>query len=282
MTLLIHDETPCLLGEGPLWHPERGELFWFDILGRRLHGAFGARRLPWIATAAGWVDRDTLLVARVGGLDRYDIATGRSELVVPLAADQPGLRPNDGRADPWGGFWIGTMGLGLETQVGAYHRYHQGELRLLIPNITIPNATCFDAPRARAYWTDTPTMRLMRQRLDEADGWPVGEPEVHHAFVEGDNPDGAVTDADGNVWIALWGAGRVAVIDPEGREIASHPVPARQVTCTAFGGADFGTLYVTSAAVALAQPLIAREPDQGRTFALTLGAKGLPEPKVVL
>ena len=100
------DNRRCELGEGPLWHPERGQFFWFDILGQRLfsrEGEAGARwRLDRIASAAGWIDAERLMVATETGLAVLDLETGALEDLAPVEADDAGTRSNDGRADPAG------------------------------------------------------------------------------------------------------------------------------------------------------------------------------------
>ncbi len=278
----IHDESICLLGEGPLWHPERGELLWFDILGRTFHTPHRRFRLPELSSAAGWIDRDTVLMAQKGALLRFDLTTGASEKVAGLAEDNPTVRSNDGRADPWGGFWIGTMSLKSEREAGAIWRYWQGRVHKVVPRVTIPNAICFSGA-GYACWTDTEEQVVWRQPLADADGFPVGEPSVHVDFRGTDlNPDGAVFDAEGNIWIAFWGAGKVAGFGPDGKQIAEFHVPASQSTCPAWGGEDFSTLYVTSAAAGIPQSDLATAPDSGRTFAIDTGFRGLPEPRVIL
>ncbi|MGZ9812168.1 SMP-30/gluconolactonase/LRE family protein [Pseudoroseicyclus sp. H15] len=279
---MIFNSTNCLLGEGPLWHPGRGELFWFDILARRLHSATRSWDFDDFVSAAGWVDDETLLIATSRALIRFSLETGESEEVCPLEADNSGTRSNDGRADPQGGFWIGTMGLGAEEGAGAIYRFYRGELRQIYPGITIPNATCFAPDGRTAYFGDTHSRLVWRVALDE-DGWPEGEREI---FIDyRDSPhvaDGAVVAADGTFWTAQWGSARVAVHDTEGREIAEHPLPASQTTCPAFGGPDLSTLYVTSASAGLSQDELAAGPDHGRTFALEVGVKGQAEHRVVL
>jgi sugar lactone lactonase YvrE len=151
---MIYDETPCELGEGPLWHPSRGQLFWFDILGRCLLTREGGRRRSWQfdehVSAAGWVSDTQLLVASETRLLTVDLDTDRREDVAPLEADDPRTRSNDGRADPWGGFWIGTMGKQAEPGLGAIYRLYRGELRRMFHPVTIPNAICFAPDRASA------------------------------------------------------------------------------------------------------------------------------------
>ena len=282
MSARVHDEAVCLLGEGPLWHPERGELLWFDILGRMFHTPQCRFRLPELASAAGWIDRDTVLIAQRGALLRFDLTTGASERVAGLDEGNALVRSNDGRADPWGGFWIGTMGLGAEKGAGAIWRYWRGEVRRLVPNVTIPNAICF-SPSGYACWTDTEEQVVWRQPLSEVDGFPQSEAEPHLDFRGTDrHPDGAVMDAEGNIWIAFWGAGLVEGFGSDGRSLGRFEVPASQSTCPAWGGEGFSTLYVTSAAAGLPQAELAATPESGRTFAVETGITGLPEPKVVL
>ena len=133
---IVFDDRPCALGEGPLWHPERKQLFWFDIVGKSLMAQAPDAQISWQfsehVSAAGWVDRDTLLMASETGLWRFDLANGQKELIVPLEADNPVTRSNDGRADPWGGYWIGTMGKNAEKGAGAIYRFWKGELRQLV------------------------------------------------------------------------------------------------------------------------------------------------------
>ncbi|WP_373354806.1 SMP-30/gluconolactonase/LRE family protein [Pseudoroseicyclus sp. CXY001] len=279
---MIFNSTNCLLGEGPLWHPIRGELFWVDILARRLHSAVRSWDFEDFISAAGWIDEETLLVATSRALVRFPLGTGVPEDVAPLEADNPGTRSNDGRADPQGGFWIGTMGLGAEPRAGAIYRYYRGELRQLFPGITIPNATCFSPDGTTAFFADTTQNKVWRVRLD-SEGWPASDPEVFIDFAStGHSPDGAVIAEDGTFWTAQWGSGRVAVHGADGAFLTAHDFPAAQTTCPAFGGPDFKTLHVTSAAAGLSQDAIAAAPSSGRTFAIEVETRGQAEHRVIL
>lgn len=280
---MIHDDTICLLGEAPHWHPERSQLFWFDILGRTLHTKGQHWLFDGFVSAAGWIDADTLLIAAQNALLRFDIATGTSETICPLDADNPVTRSNDGRADPWGGFWIGTMGIDAQDEAGAIWRYYKGELRQLYAPITISNAICFTPDAGHAYFTDTPTQKIMRQRLDPADGWPAGDPEVWIDLSRTDyKPDGAVVDSAGNLWNAQWGASRIACYAPDGNFVKAVDFPALQTTCPAFGGDDLRTLFCTSAAAGLDQGTLAKSPHNGRTFAVTIDISGQREHRVLV
>lgn len=280
MSVTVHDPRACRLGEGPLWHPERRQLFWFDILGKRLLSRDGTDQREWQfdehVSAAGWVDADRLLIASESALFLFDLETGKRRHLVPLEADNRVTRSNDGRADPWGGFWIGTMGRNAEEKAGAIYRYYRGELRCLFDGITISNAICFS--RATAYFTDTRSRRIMRQPLGK-DGWPEGEPAVFVDLTgEGLNPDGAVVDAEGCLWNAQWSAARVARYGPDGRFLSAIPFPARQMTCPAFGGDGLRRLFATSATQGLSEKANA----DGQTFATEVDVAGQAEHRVLV
>ena len=282
MNARIHDPRPCLLGEGPLWHPTRKQLFWFDILGQKLL----TLREEWTfgrpVSAAGWVDENRLAVASATNLIVFDLRDGTSEPLVDLEADNPVTRCNDGRADPQGGFWISTMGRLAEPGAGAFYRWYKGELRKLFPDITIPNATCFAPDGRTAYFADTAKSLVWRQALD-AKGWPMGERQVYLDHTGTDvNPDGAVVDAAGNFWCAEWGLGRVAAYDQGGKLIEELKVPAAQSSCPAFGGPDLQTLFVTTARKGNPQATEDTTQGAGQTFAIDTGYTGQAEHQVIL
>ncbi|MEM6275703.1 MAG: SMP-30/gluconolactonase/LRE family protein [Pseudomonadota bacterium] len=273
----IFDVHNCILGEGPLWHPEREELFWFDILGKELRSKARVYPFDEYVSAAGWVDRDTLLVASASALFRFDLTTGWRENLVQLEADNALTRSNDGRADPWGGFWIGTMGINAEPELGAVYRYYRGEVVKLYGDITISNSICFAPDRSAAYWVDTEAATLMRQPLEPEHGWPEGPATVLvDATQEDFGIDGSVCDRDGNIWNAQWGASRIAVYSAEGKLLNALHVPGRQSSCPAFGGPDLTTLYVTTAADGL------EGEAEGRTYEIKGAGRGLPEYQVIL
>lgn len=276
------DWLPCLLGEGPFWHPERNALFWFDILSNRMICRTGAERRTWSfdapVSAAGWVDRDRLVIAGQRGLSLFDLEAQTSRVLAEFPQDAVPTRSNDGRADPWGGMWISTMGFTGEPGAGAIYRFIGGRLTRLFDRLSIPNAICFASDRRHAYFTDTTTRRVMRVALD-ADGWPSGKPFVHIDLNDDElNPDGAVVDADGCLWIALWGGSTVARYAPDGTRIGGIAVPAAQATCPAFGGPELRQLFVTSATVDLENP----GPADGQTFVASPSVAGQAEHRLRL
>ncbi|WP_170599752.1 SMP-30/gluconolactonase/LRE family protein [Ruegeria arenilitoris] len=283
----VFDDRPCALGEGPLWHPERQQLFWFDIVNKRLmtRDANGPQSWDFAehVSAAGWIDRDTLQIASETGLWRFGLETGHKDRIVALEADNPVTRSNDGRADPWGGFWIGTMGKRAEPGAGAIYRFWRGELRQLVPDVTISNAISFAPDRSCAYFCDTATGQVRRWGLNPETGWPEGDSAVFLDLrAEGLNPDGAVVDAAGSLWVAQWGAARVAAYDAGGTFLRAVPFAAAHTSCPAFGGPDLTTLFCTSAREGLDADTIASHPTNGMTFAAENAGQGQAEHRVIL
>ena len=278
------DQRICGLGEGALWHPQRRELFWFDITGKRLMsrspetGVAREWALAEMCSAAAWIDAGRLLIASEMALAVFTLETGAIDPLEPLEADNKRTRSNDGRADPWGGFWIGTMGKSAEPGAGAIYRYYGGQLRRLFDGISIPNATCFAPDRRCAYFADTARGTLYRVALDAA-GWPARQPEVFVDFTAfGLRPDGAVTMADGSLRVALWGAGAVISVSATGEIGERITLPAPNTTCPAFGGTDFATLFCTSATQGLSAEELAKAPLSGATFEVRGAGQGKPEP----
>lgn len=282
----VFDDRICALGEGPLWHPLRKTLYWVDLLNRRVlargESGINAWDLGEMPSALAWVDRERLLVACESGLNILSVETGEKTLVCALEPDLPGNRSNDGRADPWGGFWIGTMGNSGEPGQGNLYRWYRGELRKLDSGLTVPNGLCFDRERRLAYYADSAANTIYKVMLEAQTGWPVSPREVHLDLTADKLiPDGAVADAEGNMWTSLWDGARTQCYSPEGEVRNALLAPVIRTTCPAFGGDDFTDMYVTTAAVGLEDA-----PDaavrNGVTLVYRNAVKGVPEPAVIL
>ncbi|GLQ57807.1 SMP-30/gluconolactonase/LRE family protein [Devosia nitrariae] len=279
----------CELGEGPFWHPLRHELFWFDINARQMLSATasGSMVQTWTfdeaVSAAAVVDYDRLALATETGLKQMDLTSGRQELVMPIEAEDARTRSNDSRVDRTGGFWIGTMRKQEDEPGGAVYRYRAGALMPILSEIKIPNAICFSPDGRTAYFSDTPSKRILKCPTDAESGLPRGDWTLfadvsdHRGY-----PDGAVTDSEGFVWNARWGGSCVVRHAPDGAIDRVIELPVSQVTCPAFGGPDYKTLFITSASKTLSAEQLAKEPRAGSVFAVTLDVPGLPEPAILL
>ena len=265
MSARVFDPRPCELGEGPLWHPRAGAAF----LVRYPRQTLLTEGQDWVfnrhVSAAGWLGQGALLIATETDLMRFDPATGAQESIAPLEADNPVTRSNDGRADPWGGFWIGTMGKRAEPGAGAIYRYYRGEVRQLSTPITIPNAISFPPDGGHAHFADTAKSTVWRQRLSDKDGWPMGEPEV---FL--DHGQTAPTPmARSSIWMGISGAPsgdrRGCAATPDGRVLQEVTLPVSQPSCPAFGGAELRDLYITTAREHMSAAALAANRSPGRS-----------------
>jgi sugar lactone lactonase YvrE len=278
----------CHLGEGPTYDVTTDTAWWFDIREGRLFeahlggGTIRIHALGRMASALGRIDAERQLVVAEDGCYIRSVVDGVMTLFCPLEADNPATRSNDCRVHQSGTFWIGTMGREAERGLGAIYALHRGKISTLFPGISIPNSICFSPDGAIGYFTDTARAVLYAVPLNPATGLPRGEPEVllRHTGIGG--LDGSVCDADGQIWNACWGAGRVDVYSPQGEHLRSLRVPARQASCPAFVGADLSRLLVTSAWQDMDAEARAADPQAGCTFLLQASARGRAEPDVKL
>jgi sugar lactone lactonase YvrE len=287
MTLEYLPVNPCELGEGPLWHPKLQSLFWFDINAFKMHNWHNGKIKTWQfaepISAAGWLDDDSILIASASALIKFDLNSGDMETVKDLEADIPGTRSNDGRADPWGGFWIGTMGLNAEPKAGSIYRFYEGELRQLHQNITIPNSICFSPDQSYGYFADTAQKMIWKQPLDRQTGWPTKDATVFvNLGSQNLYPDGSVCDSEGYLWNAQFGASRIARYNPNGILERVMNLPVTQITCPAFGGENFNTIYTTTAFDGLNSAELQDQPLAGRIFYFESEIIGLAEYQVKL
>ena len=282
-------DIACELGEGPTYDPATNTLFWFDIVGRKLFempfpdGPVTVHELPVMASALAVVDEGRQLLATETGLQLRDVATGALTMVREIEADRPETRSNDARVHPCGAFWVSTMGRKAEKKAGSIYWYFRGELRQLYPDITIPNAICFSPDGATAYFAETARNLLYRVACDPETGLPVGEPALllDHRGQKG-GIDGAVCDADGLLWNARWGAGRLDGYRPDGSHVTSYDLPATQTSCPAFAGAHAEQMAVTSAWQNMDEKARAADPQAGQLFLVAARFRGRFEPKAVL
>lgn len=273
----------CTLGEGPQWDTDNKRLYWCDILEKRLYwlspasGESAYHQLDHMVSLVTPLDGGGLMLVGEGRLSRFDPSTGSTEAFCDFEADNPITRSNDARIDRHGSLWLSTMGKAAEKNAGSLYRLHRGELTRLRSSLTIPNAICFSGDGKFAWFTDTVTGVVMRWSLD-SDGWPQGDPQPWADFSSTPgNPDGAIVDSEGCLWLALWGAGQVVRLDHNGHVIGRVELPVSQPSCPAFAGPDLKTLYITTAQEGFSAEQLAQEPTAGSLYVVETGIKGLAE-----
>lgn len=276
------DRPPSELGESPVWLDDRAELAWVDIqrgLIELLAVASGRVRTIPVGEMIGSIapTRSGDLVAAVAtGFVLVDLGTGRVRRLAALERTDPTIRMNDGKADPWGRFWAGTMGIDKRPDAGALYCL-EPDLRLSVAldPVTISNGLDWSADRRSMFYVDTPTQRVDRFDL-EADGLGLRNRRTFatQALADG-SPDGLTLDTAGGLWLALWGGFAVTGYGPSGEVEARIALPASHVTSCTFGGPDLGDLYITTAFAELTEAERAAQPLAGRAFRCRPGVLGL-------
>ncbi len=273
----------CELAEGPVWDGDREQLLWVDILAGRVHSfdpAAGTRSsfgVGGLIGAAGLTTAGRLVLALENGFALCD-ADGRNlERLHSPPIDLTLVRFNDGKPDPWGGFWAGTMqrddgrdGLGC-----LYRLSPDGAISELVTGVSLSNGLDWTDDRTSFYYVDSPTGAIDRFDTDPE----TGALSNRRRFVDvtpGDNgvPDGLTIDADGGIWIAVWGTGEIRRYEPDGTLDTVVRLPVSQVTSAAFGGVDLSTLYITTARENFTQAQVAAEPHAGDIFRCVPGVSG--------
>lgn len=290
------------LGESPFWHPGEKRLYWVDIPGRQLRraalpgGAVESWAMPsepgCIAPAAS----GGLVVALRDGVYRAREWGGALDCLARFNHDVKTTRFNDGKADPLGRFWVGTMYEPKDANRGELYSIdcrpgngHGGKPLVYLKalnNITA-NGLAWSHDARTLYWSHTarheihawdfePRGAVMRRhrlfaRFDpKPAGWKPGDPGY------GGRPDGAAVDAQGNYWAAMFEGQRLVKLSPAGELLAEVPLPVRCPTMPCFGGDDLRTLYVTSASHGRPAEELAQLPLSGQVIATRVDAPGLP------
>ncbi len=282
--------TPMQVGECPLWHADESCLYWVDINGfkvHRLHPATGAHRSWRMATepsalaihAAGG-----LVVATRAGIVHLDTDTDAVTAMAAAPYDAAIVRFNDGRVDPAGRFWIGTIFEPRTQDAAQMYCLDKGVLKLVWSGgMTVSNGLGFSPDQRTLYHSDTTTHRIDCYDYDVATG-AVSNPRNFQRFSTdkannyGGRPDGAAVDSEGAYWCAMFEGGRLLRFAPTGELLQEIALPLRCPTMLAFGGDDLRTLYVTSASHGRPDAERQQYPLTGCLLTLRVEVAGRPEP----
>jgi sugar lactone lactonase YvrE len=277
-------DARATLGEGALWDAASQRLLWVDILGKRV-GLFDPQAqeniMLQLDTFVGTVVPTAgggLMVAVREGFARLDRATGMlSRLDRPPGHDPSVVRFNDGKCDPFGRFWAGTMAVDEGPGRGALYCLNpDGRIRRMLEPVSISNGIAWSLDRRRMYYIDTLARSVVVFDYDFDTGEISNQRLAFEVPEKLGYPDGMTIDADGMLWIALWDGWAVSRWHPgSGRLLATVSLPVSRVTSCAFGGPDLTTLYITSARVGLSSAELERQPLAGGLFSLRTETTGL-------
>lgn len=251
----VADTIKADLGEGAIWHPLRKSLFWVDITGQRLYELLPTQRRcnrwdfdSYVSTVVPESD-STVVIALADHIERFNLRSQHRDTLALIPVREGRLRCNDGKCDPAGRLWIGTMARDGSPEEGTlYSLESDGQMTVQIGSVSISNGIVWSADRSTMYYIDTPTRQVCRYRYDEESG-RISFEEVSIIVPEAwGTPDGMTIDRNGKLWIAHWGGQGVYQWDPDSGELIRRiAVPALNVTSCAFGGERLDTLYITTA-----------------------------------
>ncbi len=271
-----------VLGEGPLWNVDGGVLYWLDIERRFIHALEPERRahervvIQLQPSALGLRARGGLIVAATRcllGLDRLD---GEPRVLAELTDVRSDVRFNDGECDPQGRFWAGTTSGSDAGGAALYRLEHDGSVTTVLRDVTISNGLAWAPDHSTLFYVDTPTGGVDAFDYDAETGTISRRRRLIDINPRDGYPDGMTVDAEGFLWVALWGGGTVRRYRPDGRLEAIVTVPSSQPTSCCFGGKRLDQLFITSARYGLSPEQLTREPLAGALFTCQPGVTGLP------
>jgi sugar lactone lactonase YvrE len=268
------------VGEGPVWEARSGLLHWVDILAGEIHTADPESRrqrviaLPTLVGAVAPRSSGGFVAATREGFAAVELDESWKTRVAILGAGQ---RMNDGKCDPSGRFWAGSTDMAFGSGKGALHVL-SGDWRseLVLEDLTLPNGLGWSPDGRVFYLIDTMAGEVNAFDVSPGQLVPLNR-RLLVQFRPGDGmPDGMTIDAQGCLWIAMWGGGRLMRVSPTGERLCELSVPAQQPSSCTFGGRDLDVLYVTSAREGMD---LSDDDRAGSVFAVRgLGVRGLPTP----
>ena len=272
---VVWDER-ALLGEGPLWDEREQCLYWVDVDGFALHTyrpESDGRETP------RFEERISSVALRASGrglVAAHDRSLGLLEdgVLTPLAAEVSAAgRTNDGACDPAGRYWFGTVAPEGAPGTGALYRVEpNGDVSRMLDGVGISNGIDWSLDGTTMYYVDSLAHSVDAFDYDVARG-TISERRTLAPIDPNDGvPDGLTLDAEGTIWVALWGGSEVRRYTPRGELVDRVSVPASQPSSCIFGGRALDTLYITSARTGLEAP----RPHEGSLFAVQPGVRGRP------
>lgn len=279
-------EVGNTLGECVLWNERQQSVWWTDIHESRLYqydldgGTLNVHELPERLASFGFTETDgTLICAFASGIALYHLESGQVAWLARPEMDVRGTRFNDGRVDRQGRFWAGTMveqPTASSADSGSLYCVTRGDCRRIFSGLQIPNSICWSPDSSSFFCADSTSHTIQRYAFNSETGSP-SDPEVFAKIAPPVEPDGSTTDAEGFLWNAHWGGGKVVRYDSNGEPADEVVLPVSQPTCVALGGRDLNLLFVTTAKVSLTSEQLASQPAAGNLFIYATPYSGLPE-----
>jgi len=286
-TLVIHAEMElpvhARLGEGSIWNWETQRLWWIDIEGKKLNiydPVTKENKVIEVGQPIGTVvpaKKGGAVIALQDGIYLFDLNTNKKTMICSPEKEIDNMRFNDGKCDPAGRFWVGSLNLSFKTGAASLYRVAEGgECKKMIDNVTVSNGIVWTSDHKTMYYNDSPTRCVKAYNFLEQTGEITNERVAVSIPESMGVPDGMTIDSEDKLWVAQWGGHRVGRWDPlTGKLIAEVLVPALNVSSCAFGGPDLDILYITSAKEGLSAEQLKAYPESGSIFKVIPGVKGI-------
>lgn len=276
-------EIKAELGEGAFWDAPNDRLFWVDIEGKKVHIYDPEKKVNKsfeMPSRVGTIvphNADEAVVALEDGIYILNLKSGAVRLLTELEKDLKSTRFNDGKCDPNGNLWVGSMDLNTTLPIGSLYKVSpNGEAHKMLDSITVSNGIVWTRDRNTMYYIDTPTGHI------KAFDFNVETSEISNEriAVEIDASlgfaDGMTIDENDHLWVGMWQGEAVACFDPiAGKLIKKIQVPAMNVTACTFGGDNLETLYITTARVGMTDEEKLKFPLAGSVFQVSPGVRGV-------
>jgi sugar lactone lactonase YvrE len=277
-------EYSCLLGEGPVWDAKRKTICWIDILKGEIHEYSPEQKTHRIIQVHQMIgsiavcSNGNFLAALQNGFGFIDRTSGEVRMIADPEAHLPKNRFNEGKCDPEGRFFAGTMSLSEDPQAGnLYVLENNFSVAKKIEGVTISNGMAWSSDHKTFYYTDTPTFEIAAYDYDKSTGNINNKRIIIKIPKEDGCPDGMTIDNEGMLWIAHWDGWQITRWNPDTGEKLYHiPLPVSRVTSCAFGGNNLNNLYITSASTGLTADELQKQPLAGSLFVVrNSGFKGM-------
>lgn len=269
------------IGEGPVWDATRGVLLWVDITGKLVHeydprtGLDSSFPVPMPVGAVALREGGGMVLAMEDGFWLWGAGLNDPKRFVPVEADMPENRMNDGKVDPGGRFWAGTMAYDERLDHAALYRLDpDGTVLTMVSPVSLSNGMDWSLDATVMYYADSLAHSVDAFDYDARTGAISNRRVLISVDPSEGAPDGLCVDEDGHIWLAIWGSSQVRRYTPAGVLDSKMRLPVTQVTSVCFGGSDMGDLYITSAAKGLSQEQLGSQPSAGALFRVRPGVKG--------
>ena len=280
-------DAKALVGEGPIWHAQKGVLYWLDILSHKVYiydPATDENRSIDVGQAVGTIvprKSGGVMLAMHHGFASLDLETEKVEMINDPESHLSETRFNDGKCDPAGRFWAGTMTFEGKTGAGSvYCMFADHSVKRMFGDVSIANGIAWSLDNSTMYYIDTPTNVVVAYDYDNETADISNKRVVITIPQEDGMPDGMTMDSEEMLWIAHYGGSRVTRWDPKsGKLLQTITLPVTQVTACALGGPKMDQLYITSACQQLDDATLKEQPHAGGLFRTSVDVGGLEAPE---